>query len=90
MNGAFLSYRPTLLQSTYNGLPWVVTRGEHSWTGAQVEQTVRDVTCNSIYDRALLFALLSEDFVAWNYPCPRGSTYAPVRFILQYRRAPPD
>ena len=76
-----LSYRPSLLQSTYNSQPWVVTRGKHSWTGVRVEQTARDVTYTSFYDRALLFALLREGFVAWNYPCPRGFAYAPVRFI---------
>ncbi len=76
-----LNYRPSLLQSTYNRLPWVVTRGENSWTGVRVEQTARDVTYTSFYDRALLFALLSEGFVAWNYPCPAVFRYAPVRLM---------
>jgi hypothetical protein len=77
-----LSYTPSLLQSTYNGLPWVVRRGKNSWTGARVEQTERDKNYTSFYDRALLFALLSEGFVAWNYPCPKVFMYAPVRFLI--------
>jgi hypothetical protein len=76
-----LSYRPSLLQSTYNGVPWVVTRGKIAWTGVRVEQSTRDVTYTSFCDRALLFALLREGFVAWNYPCPAGFAYAPVRFM---------
>jgi hypothetical protein len=76
-----LPYRSSLLDSTFNGVPWVVTRGTISWSGARPEQAVRDSQKISFTDQCLLFAVLNEDFVAWNYPCPNIFKHAAVRVL---------
>jgi hypothetical protein len=76
-----LPYRPALLESTFNGRPWTVTRGTTVWSGPQPGQAVRDSRNVSFTDRCLLFAVLYEDFAAWNYPCPKIFRHAPVRIL---------
>jgi hypothetical protein len=76
-----LPYRSSLLDSTFNGVPWVVRRGTTTWSGARPEQAIRDSRKTSFTDRCLLFAVLYEDFVAWNYPCPRIFKHAWVRAL---------
>jgi sulfotransferase family protein len=76
-----LPYRASLLESTFNGVPWVVQRGTNSWSGARPEQAVRDSRNISHTDQGLLFALLHEGFVAWNYPCPKIFKHALVRAL---------
>jgi hypothetical protein len=65
-----LPYRSSLLDSTFNGVPYVTERGTVSWSGPRAVQAIRDTRNISFTDRGLLFAVLYEDFVAWNYPCP--------------------
>jgi Sulfotransferase family len=77
-----LQYLPSLLESTFNGVPWIVTRGTASWSGARPTQAIRNVQNTSITDRGLLFALFRENFVTWNYPCPKSFRYTLVRFII--------
>jgi len=80
-----LPYRSSLLDSTFNGVPWVVKRGTTSWSGPRPEQAIRDSKNISFTDRGLSFAVFKEDFVAWNYPYPSVYKYALVRaltFIL--------
>jgi hypothetical protein len=74
-----LAYRPSLLDSSFNGVPWVVKRETTSWSGPRQAQSIRDLKNLSFTDRAILFAVLNEDFVAWNYPCPDIFKYALVR-----------
>jgi hypothetical protein len=76
-----LPYRSSLLESTFNGVPWVVRRGTISWSGARPEQAVRDSRNLSFADQCLLFAVLNEDFVTWNYPCPNIFKHAAVRLV---------
>jgi hypothetical protein len=76
-----LPYRPSLLESTFSGRPWMVTRGPMSWSGPQPAQAVRDWRNVSFTDRCMLSAVLNEDFAAWNYPCPRIFRHAPVRIL---------
>ena len=76
-----LPYRPLLLESTFSGRPWTVTRGTTTWSGAQPAQAVRDCRNVSFTDRCLLSAVLYEDFAAWNYPCPKIFRHAPVRIL---------
>jgi hypothetical protein len=76
-----LLYRSSLLDSTFNGVPWVVMRGTSSWSGARPEQAVRDSRNISFTDKGLLFALLNEGFVAWDYPCPKIFKHALVRVL---------
>jgi hypothetical protein len=74
-----LSFRSSLLDSTFNGVPWVVKREAASWSGSRQAQSIRDLRNLSFTDRGLLFAVLNEDFVAWHYPCPDIFKYALVR-----------
>jgi hypothetical protein len=66
-----ISYQATLLDSTFNGIPYVVTREGKAWSGQRREQAQRHSRNLSRKDRGLLFALFYENFVAWGYPCPK-------------------
>jgi len=66
-----LPYQATSLDSTFNGIPYVVARDGKTWSGRRLEQSQRHSRNVSLKDRALLFALFYENFVAWNYPCPK-------------------
>jgi len=76
-----LSFEPSLLESTFYGVPFVASRGATSWSGPRPEQAVRDDTNVSFTDRGILYAVLYEDFACWNYPCPKLFAHAPVRVI---------
>jgi hypothetical protein len=80
-NSLGLPYQPSLLESTFNGVPWIVRRGTSSWSGARAEQAVRDSRNISVTDKGLLYALLYEGFVAWNYPCPKIFKHSVVRLL---------
>ncbi len=77
-----IPYQPMLLNSTFNGNPWVVKRDGEAWSGPRMEQTQRNSKNLSRKDRALLFALFYENFVDWNYPCPKLFRHAIVRWIV--------
>jgi hypothetical protein len=78
-----LSWQATLIDSTFNGIPYVVTRVGESWSGGRLEQAQRHEPQHvSLKDRALLFALFYENFVAWNYPCPKSFGNPIVRCIV--------
>jgi hypothetical protein len=77
-----LSYQATMLDSTFNGSPYVVARDGKAWSGPRLEQVKRQSRYVSSKDRALLFALFHENFVAWNYPCPRIFGNPIVRCIV--------
>lgn len=66
-----LSFQVALLDSTFNGIPWVVTRDGQTWSGARPAQAERNPRFVSRKDQALLFALLYENFLAWKYPYPK-------------------
>jgi hypothetical protein len=74
-----LSYRSSLLESTFNGNAWMVARKGLSWSGARPEQAARDLQYISFTDKCLLFALLNECFVRWGYPCPKVFKHSLVR-----------
>jgi len=61
---------PGLLESTFNGTPWVVESGGKTWTGTRQEQVRRRSRNMSWVDRTLIFALLQENFASWGYPYP--------------------
>jgi hypothetical protein len=78
-----LSCQPVLLESTFNGIPYVVVRRDgKAWSGPRLEPVQRDSRYLSRKDRALMFAVFYENFVAWNYPCPKVFGNAIVRFIV--------
>jgi hypothetical protein len=76
-----LPYRSSLLDSTFNGVPWVYKRGTISWSGSRPEQARRDLKNISFADQGLLFAVFNEDFVAWDYSCPKIFKHTLVRFL---------
>ena len=75
-----LSERRSLLESSFNGKPWVVERGGQTWTGTRPEQARRHSRNMSWVDRAIVFALFHENFDAWDYAYPK-------RFALRWVRA---
>jgi Sulfotransferase family len=77
-----LPYQSTLLDSTFNGIPWVVTRDGKAWSGPRLEQVQRHPRNLSRKDRALLFALFYENFVNWDYPCPKIFRYLIFRCVV--------
>jgi len=60
-----------LLESTFNGKPWIVESGGKTWTGARPEQVPRRSRNMSWVDRTVAFALFQENFARWDYPYPR-------------------
>jgi hypothetical protein len=76
-----LRYRATLLESTFNGIPYVVTSDGKAWSGRRLEQVHRHSRYLSVKDRALLYALFYENFVDWRYPYPRSFRHRLIRWI---------
>jgi Sulfotransferase family len=77
-----LAYQETLLDSTFNGVPWVVTRDGEAWTGRRLAQVQRHSRNLSRKDRALLFALFYQNFADWNYPFPKVFGHLMVRCFV--------
>jgi hypothetical protein len=77
-----LPYQATLLDSTFNGIPYVVTSQGKAWSGRRLEQVQRYSPNLSLTDRALLFALFYENFSAWRYPCPKVFRHLIVRCVV--------
>jgi hypothetical protein len=77
-----LPYQSTLLNSTFNGIPWVFKGDGKVWSGRRLEQVQRQSKNLSRKDRALLFALFYDNFVEWNYPCPKIFGQAIVRCVV--------
>jgi hypothetical protein len=65
-----LPWRRTLEASTFNGVPYLMERGDSDWVGTQPTQAEGPLRNVSFADRMLLFALFHENFAAWGYPHP--------------------
>ena len=65
-----VSYHPCLIESTWNGAPWVVDVHGVICCGANPANAKRRSKNLRILDRLLIFALFHENFIAWNYPSP--------------------
>jgi hypothetical protein len=76
-----ISFQASLLESTFNRIPYVVTRDGKTWSGARKEKAQRSSRHLSRMDRALVYSVFYENFVGWTYPCPRIFGRAPIRFI---------
>lgn len=74
-------YRPSLLESTFNGAPYVVGSGKAAWTGPNPANAVRRSKNLNWADRLMMFALLQENFDAWNYGSPRAFRHRAVRLV---------
>jgi hypothetical protein len=79
-----LPYQAALLDSTFNGIPYVVTRGGKTWSGPRAEQGQRHFRNMSLKDRTLVFAVFYENFLAWHYPCPKILGQPVVRFLVLF------
>jgi hypothetical protein len=79
-----IPFRPALLQSTFNGKPYVVERAGKTWSGPRVQQVVRRAQNMWVGDRLLFYALLYENFERWGYRCPRAFGKRLVRSTACY------
>ena len=77
-----ISFHASLLESTFNRVPYVVTRDGKTWSGARKEKAQRSSRNLSHRDLALVYSVFYENFLAWNYPCPRIFGRAPIRFLV--------
>jgi hypothetical protein len=66
-----IPFGPTMLQSSWNGTPWVVTIRGVSWCGSNPANARRRWRHMSIADRLTMFALMHDNFTTWNYPSPK-------------------
>ncbi len=67
-----LAPTPALSQSTFAGRPYVVARDGRSWSGPRRERIKRESRNLPRRDRALIYGLFRENFVAWGYPYPKA------------------
>lgn len=77
-----LDHQPTLFESTFNGIPYVVRRDGTAWSGPRPQQLQRCSRHLSWKDRAVLYSVLYENFVSWNYPCPSILRYRTVSYVV--------
>lgn len=85
-----LPWRRALGVSTFNGIPYLMERGDTDWVGAQPTQVQNPMRGVSFVDRTLLFALFHENFAAWGYPHPAIFRYGWARrlAVLAFRAIP--
>ena len=77
-----LPYLPCLVDSTWNGIPYVVqVRGVPSCGPNPANAKRRSKNLNFL-DRMLVFALLHTNFIDWNYPSPRAMRKRWVRLCV--------
>jgi hypothetical protein len=79
-----IPYQAALLASTFNGIPYVVTRDGKTWSGPRLQKVQRSSRNISRRDRALLYSLFYENFLPWNYPCPKIFGQPIVRFPILF------
>ena len=77
-----IPYDLRLIESTYNGIPFVFESGGVSMLGANPANARRRFKSLDIADRWLMFALLHENFRVWGYDCPRVLRYAWLRVCV--------
>jgi hypothetical protein len=65
-----IPFDPCLLKSTWNGNPYIVNIRGVPCCGANPANAQRRSKNLAKIDRLMLFALLSDNFAAWNYPSP--------------------
>jgi hypothetical protein len=78
-----LSFQTKLCESTFNyGLPFIVERDGEVWSGQRAKQAQRHSKNISFTDRALIFALLYENFATWDYPYPKIFNNKFIRVVV--------
>jgi hypothetical protein len=63
--------RPSLIESTFNGTPFVVVIKGEAIFGSNPERAARRAGNLNALDQLLIFALLHHNFIIWRYPTPR-------------------
>ncbi len=63
-----IEFRQCLLESTFNGAPYVNESGGKRWVGANPANAVRRTRSMFFTDRWLLFILFRDTLAAWGYP----------------------
>lgn len=76
-----IAYRPCLLESTFNGVPYAFQArgGGATWVGANPSNAVRRTKNLNRLDRVLMYALLQEQFRTWEYRNRLGDRRRSVR-----------
>jgi hypothetical protein len=78
-----VAFRPSMLESTFNGVPFVWKSDGVAWVGANPANAQRRSQNLSKLDRWLMFALLRQNFMEWGYPMPRIFRFrVPCMFIV--------
>jgi hypothetical protein len=75
-------FRPSMLESTLNGKPYVVEAGGQTWVGSNPKNARRRSKNLNSVDRLAVFTLLHRNFVEWNYPYPKILRWAWLRIGL--------
>jgi hypothetical protein len=70
-----------LLESTLNRRAYIVSKDGRSWRGANQSSARRRSNYLHHCDRALLFALFYDNFIAWGYPVPRAFQFRWLRLV---------
>jgi hypothetical protein len=76
-----LAYSESLLKSTFHDRAYMWKSGSNVWTGVRSKPVIREARYTWRTDRWLLFALLNEDFAAWNYTCPKFFRHYAARVL---------
>jgi hypothetical protein len=78
-----IGYRDSMIESTFNGVPFVWDSGGKSWVGAYPNNALRRSKNLFASDRALYFVLLRENFLRWNYPYRKipGQQYLGILYV---------
>jgi Sulfotransferase family len=80
---AFLGipFKPSLVQSTFNGIAWVNVTHTGTWTGANPANATRRARNLGFRGRLLVSALLYDNFRTWRYPAPAWLRHGSLRAI---------
>jgi len=78
-----VAYDARLVDSTFNGRPYVVSRGGKKWSGRREAQAKRHDPVH-VYrkDQGLMYALFYEDFDSWGYEHPKVFRNRIVRCLV--------
>jgi hypothetical protein len=81
-----IPFESTMLQSSWNGIPWVVTIRGVSWCGSNPANARRRWRNMDVADRFTMFALMHQNFTSWDYPSPKfmNSRWARLCFIALF------
>jgi hypothetical protein len=77
-----IPYVPCLIESTWNGTPWVVKVRGVAWCGSNPDNARRRSNNLDLADRLLMYALLRDNFIAWNYPSPKAMRQRWIRLCI--------